>query len=329
MHLTAFVPGALVPTELSVELVSALKVPALSRLLERAARSVESSCTPGLADATWISREVYGVPPPAPTAPFAWAALTRTSDSQPHVWHADPVHIAIGRDSLIVQDLANAAPNDAEADALLVVANEYLQSAGCALHRTGTNWFLLADRAWAMSPLPLSAVLGQPLPMADSAKGDALRWSRLHNEVQMRWHADPVNEAREARGLPVVNALWLHGGGTWSARPPLKWRCLHSARADLQGLFIAAGAAVASPDAMLTDGALLVCDDAIASARDGDWTRWLDAMQAVDRRLAALPPSATLELVLTGWRCARAWSVHPSDRFYFWRRTALAQALAE
>ena len=329
MHLTVFVSGALVPTELSVELASALQVPALSRLLERAARSVESSCIPGLADATWIAREVYGVPPPAPTAPYAWAALTRSSDAQLHVWHADPVHIAIGRDSLIVQDLANAVPNDAESDALLAAANECLQSAGCALHRTGTHWFLHADRKWAMTPLPLSAVLGQPLPMASPDEGDALRWSRLHNEVQMRWCADPVNQAREARGLPAVNALWLHGGGTWSVRPPLRWRRLHSVRADLQGLFVAAGAAIAAPDAMLTDGDLLICAEAIAPAREGDWTGWLDAMRTVDRRLTALPPSATLELVLTGRRCTRVWSIRPSDRYRFWRRTALAQALAE
>jgi hypothetical protein len=329
MHLTALVPGALVPNELSAELAAALQAPTLARLLNRANRGAQSTSLPGLADVAWIACEVYGGQPPAPTAPYAWAALTGSRDASLHVWHADPVHIAIGRDSLIVQDLAKAAPNDAESEALLAAANECLQPAGCVLLRASTQWFLHSDRAWAMTQPPLSAVLGQPLPMASAGTDDALRWSRLHNEIQMRWHADAVNRARDDQGVPLVNALWLHGGGAWSVRPPLRWRCLQSERVDLRGLAIAAGATVATADASVTGDTLLVWDDALASSRAGDWSHWLAAMQAIDRRLGTLPPSATLDLVLTGRRCARVWSTRPSDRFRLWRRTALAQALAE
>ena len=37
---------------------------------------------------------------------------------------------------------------------------------------------------------------------------------KLQNEVQMAWFQHPVNEAREARGLPAVNSIWFHAQGT-------------------------------------------------------------------------------------------------------------------
>ena len=44
-----------------------------------------------------------------------------------------------------------------------------------------------------------------------SAAGRRIR--RLQSEAQLVFHAHPVNEAREARGEPVVNSLWLSGCG--------------------------------------------------------------------------------------------------------------------
>jgi len=329
MHLTAVVPGSLVPAPLAAELAASLEAPTLARLLRGSSAASDSTSAAGLADATWLAREVYGVAPPAPTAPYAWAALAGLHDEKLHLWQADPVHIAIGRDSLIVQDLGNAMPSEAEADALISVANEALRPACCALQRQGAEWFLRADRAWTMAPRPLSAVLGQPLPVAGADDGDALHWSRLLNEIQMRWHADPVNRDREANGLPVINSLWLHGGGTWSSRTPLRWPRVHTQRVDLQGLAIAAGATIARPDDDVNGDALLVWDDALCLAREADWSGWLVAMQAIDRRLASLPPSATLELVMTGRERIRVRFARPSDRYCFWRRTALEEALAE
>ena len=39
------------------------------------------------------------------------------------------------------------------------------------------------------------------------------RIRRLQSEAQLVFHAHPVNEAREARGEPVVNSFWLSGCG--------------------------------------------------------------------------------------------------------------------
>lgn len=42
---------------------------------------------------------------------------------------------------------------------------------------------------------------------------DAKPWHAALNEIQMLLHEHPVNEAREARGEPPVNSVWLWGMG--------------------------------------------------------------------------------------------------------------------
>lgn len=41
---------------------------------------------------------------------------------------------------------------------------------------------------------------------------------RLLNEAQMLFHDHPVNAARAARGVPVVNGLWVSGAGVWNGQ---------------------------------------------------------------------------------------------------------------
>lgn len=51
------------------------------------------------------------------------------------------------------------------------------------------------------------------LPKDTKELGLAKRWRRIQNEVQMRWHIHPINQAREEQGLPTVNSIWLSGIG--------------------------------------------------------------------------------------------------------------------
>jgi hypothetical protein len=58
--------------------------------------------------------------------------------------------------------------------------------------------------------------------------GSALPLTRWLNEVQMFLHGHPVNEAREACGKPVVNSLWLWGGGRQPAAQPATYSSVWS-----------------------------------------------------------------------------------------------------
>src|SRR5690606_38216705 len=104
-----------------------------------------------------------------------------------------------------------------------------------------------------LAPPTVSPAAVAVLPLRDWWSQDpAMRpWRRLLNEIQMAWHEHPVNEARVARGVPPVNALWLYGGArAWPATP-------------------AAPAEVAT--------------ELDAPHRAGDWAAWLEALAELDR----------------------------------------------
>jgi hypothetical protein len=326
MRLTLLLAGALVPAAMAGELIPRLYAPTLERALARA-RPQAAEHTPGhAADAVWIAREIHEVQPPAPTAPHAWFALTGERSVERSIWHADPIHVAVGREHLTVHPLDAAAPSDAEADALIGAGNELLADADCELRRVDAHWFLRVPEDWALRHATTAAMLGRPLPLAAHDEADALRWNRLHTALQMQWHADPVNRARAERGMPTVDALWLHGGGRWSPLPRLRWSTVHSDRPALRGAALAAGADVQPASASVRGDALLVWDDASQPAGfDGE--RWLAALQTIDRRMAELPP-ADLELVLTGASHRRAWLARPLDHLRIWQRNRLPEALA-
>jgi hypothetical protein len=330
MRLTLMIPGALTPTALAAELGAALQAPTLGRIVARATPAGEWSASDEdpAPDDHWLAREVFGTQGRAPTAPYAWATLTGRRETSQEVWRADPIHIALGRESLIVQSLHDTPLMEAEADQLLAAANELCANAQCELQRVGSDWFMFSAQPWSLRPPPLTAMAGAPLPLPDSNSADALRWSRLHNAIQMRWHAHPINEAREARGLPIVNGLWLHGGGTWTPLSQMPWPRVHSNRPDLRGAALAAGAQVGTDDTAPDGDALLVWDEALQACLNADWPAWLAAMARIDRRLAALP-NAEFEVVLSGRHRLRQWRARPLDRLKLWRNHSLAEVLAE
>jgi hypothetical protein len=52
------------------------------------------------------------------------------------------------------------------------------------------------------------------LPRDSTEVGKARAWRKLQNEIQMLWHISPINEARQASGLPAINSIWISGIGS-------------------------------------------------------------------------------------------------------------------
>ena len=120
---------------------------------------------------------------------------------------ADPVHLRVMRDHLVVVPAEALAISKDEADALCASLNEHFSEA-MQLH--------------ALAPGRWTARLRGPVPEADDVPalqvaGEELSRGRGREveltEIQMLLHAHPVNEAREARGEPTINSLWLWGAG--------------------------------------------------------------------------------------------------------------------
>lgn len=331
MLVTLLLPGLLVPAEIAADLARSLQAPALSKSLMRARRTPDRTVTSNVAGAAhldWVAHEIFHREPPAPTAPYAYAELSQAPAPDRLLWHADPVHIELGRDHLFVQTLA-AAPADADADALIDVANEVLAGIGARLLRAGSHWFLQTEKAWSLAAVPLAVAADQRLDTVLPTGEDAQLWLRAHNAVQIQWHVHPLNEARERSGEASINGLWLHGGGRWQTLPPIRFVQVVSREAALRGAAGAASAAASpTPDAAPIDGALVVWDDAYAPQRRGDWGGWLHAVSDIGNRLAAFA-GMTVDLVLTGRSTIRTLHARRTDGIRLWQRASLASVLAE
>ncbi len=126
---------------------------------------------------------------------------------------ADPVTLVPGRSDVLlagrVDDLARA-----DGQELLTALNAHFLGDGLAFHAARPNvWLVRCTPSPALATTTVErargAELAQWLPRGD----DAPRWRRWQDEIQMLFHAHPVNLEREASGAGAANAIWFWGGG--------------------------------------------------------------------------------------------------------------------
>jgi hypothetical protein len=126
---------------------------------------------------------------------------------------ADPVHLRLMRERLILVPGQALRVTREEADALCEAVNRHFADA-ISLHAVEpARWCakLAVDIAIdAECPLEIA---GRDVDLSLPAGNSASHAHRLLNEAQMLLHNHPVNEAREARGEPAINSLWLWGAG--------------------------------------------------------------------------------------------------------------------
>jgi hypothetical protein len=203
MHCELIVPGLFAEA-------SGARPPALELLLARG----RSSNAESMSLETWL-QEHFDIE----EAPLAAGALTLAGAGRDpgadHWVRADPVHLQLMRDRLILVPSAAFTLSLEEAEALVAALNHHFTD---RLYLQAVE----AGRWCARIQKEVAAELSPPLYAAGRAVD--LRGGALVNEVQMLLHAHPVNEAREARGEPVVNSLWLWGAGKAPAVPPARWQ---------------------------------------------------------------------------------------------------------
>jgi hypothetical protein len=171
----------------------------------------------------WLA-QAFGV------EPLPAGALTAGAEG---FWvRADPVHLRLLRDRMLIVPVAGLAR--AQADALVATLNR---------HFAGRHEFRAPHPdAWAMraEPAPLDARAPQELAGADvNAHLPGAPWAALLTEIQMALHEHPVNEALE---LPV-NSVWLWGAGTLPKSASAPWHSLAASEPLARGLARVAGMA--------------------------------------------------------------------------------------
>jgi hypothetical protein len=217
------------------------------------------------------------------------------------------------------------------------------------------RWYLSSDTFGSLagaSPLRASGRNIEIWLPHEAHSGERSRaWMKLQNEVQMAWFEHPVNEAREARGLPAVNSIWFHAQGR--AQPVTSpFARVWSNAAATRGLALTAKVETAAPPvsfaalpmaAATVDGnpqgagtMLVELDPFSASYIAQDWQCWNEAFAALERdwfapALAALQAGrlGALGLTLCGDTGSVTLTITRRDLRKFWRRRVLASLFVE
>ena len=328
LHL--LIPGLLGPwpADLAIPPPAA---PALEWLLARA----DVAATGSSIEATLFA--LFGLPvsgdhdlPVAAVTALADGLASRTG----WWWRADPVHLRPDLQGVFLVDARALAIQPEEAAALAVAFNQLFAEDGLQLQvPCPDRWYLRLPDDSGLRACPLERAIGRDINPLLQQGPNARRWHTLLTEAKMLFHAHPVNRAREERRQPMINGLWLWGGGFLPAGARAPAAGIYASEALTCGLAQLAKAAVQPVPENAGDwqqtsprdaDRLAVLDLTRYDRVDGDPLAWAEHVAALERDWFA-PCRRWLQ---TGQIRAlhlycgqeRRHSLTPAARWRFWRR---------
>jgi len=242
MHCELLVPALFPARARLLAALAAQRLPALELLLARGRHAGHECALPE----RWLL-EQFG----CSGAPLPAGALTALADgagadvsSVDGSWsRADPVHLRVDRDRLTLVPGAALEVSGEEAAALCEALNRHF-SPELRFHPPHPRrWCARLGTAKGPDSAPTLEVAGEDVSAHLPSGEDASRWHALLNEIQMVLHAAPVNEARERRGEPPVNSVWLWGPGALPSGVRARWRSVSADDPVALGLARLAGVA--------------------------------------------------------------------------------------
>ena len=272
------------------QVLEGLRLPHLERLLPRlqaAGSDVGSETDFSPPHERALARHL-GLPA-GPDGHTPWAAWRQQAAPGEACAYVTPCQWLIGADQVLMADPRQLQLHESDSRALLDVLAPWFEQDGIALHyQEPTRWLARGAPLAALPCASLDRVIGRDVRAWLPPIAQARTLHRLQSEVQMLLYTHPFNDERAQRGLPAINAFWVHGAG-------------------------ALDAATAVPaNAALPDMPLTLRDAALRE----DWPAWAATWREIDAgpvaRLAAqASDGASVQLTLCGecsalqWRSAR------------------------
>ena len=211
MHCELIVPGLLPPGEEAAATLADLRLPALELLLARSRRTSDES----IALERWLAQAFDGDEDDEIPAGALTLAASGGAAGDATWMRADPAHLRLNRDELVLVPATAFGVTASDAQALTTTLNRHFSGELTFYPLSGERWCVRIDgipAAGLRTKTPAEVAgrdINRHLPSGDGA----MRWHGLLNEIQMLLHEHPVNEARESRGEPAVNSVWLWGAG--------------------------------------------------------------------------------------------------------------------
>lgn len=307
-------------------------VPALEWLLARA----EVAAVPASPDAVLF--DLFAAPIPSATD-LPQAAVTALADgiNPGDGWwlRADPVHLRPDARGILLIDARALSIEPVEAAALAAAFDQTFAADGLQLRvPCPERWYLRLLEDPGLHTHPLFEAIGRDINALLPYGLNARRWHTLLTEAQMLFHAHPVNRAREERNQPMINGLWLWGGGVLpeGAQAPAARLYADDDRLT-RGLARLAGAAVHPLPENASDwqaasaskaDSLVVLNLARYDRADSDPLAWADHLAVLERDwfapLQRLLQTGQLRALHLYCGQGRRYSLTRAARWRFWRR---------
>jgi hypothetical protein len=272
------IPDLFLPKDFAAEVSADLRLPALAKLLTRGS-STQVKKPNALEN---LLCELFGQSG-AGDAPIAAISAAYDGLPQGNWLRADPVNLRLQRDQLL---LSSALLSVEEAQQLCSSLNEYFAGQGMEFFAPHPQrWYARLDVPPKIRTTPLPELFGCNVRGDLPTGEDAAHWHKLFNEIQIMLFAHPVNEARETRGEPTINSVWLWGEGKL-VEPLRKDYQAVSSDDELVKMF----SSVADIPFSVWDKQwhesegkqLLVWTGLRAAIQQGDLAAWRDALQAFE-----------------------------------------------
>ncbi|EXJ14681.1 phosphoglycerate mutase [Imhoffiella purpurea] len=272
-----------------------------------------------------------------PSAPISLLGEGVEVEPDAYWLHADPIHLRPDRDRLLLFAGEAFAPTPPEADALIEGFNAHFADEGLHLIApTPARWYLRVEGEPPPPEIPLHRLLGQPLDPLRPRTPESRRWSSLLNEIQMLFHAHPVNQARMDQGRPSISGIWTWGGGRLPGHVETDLDAVVGDHPLLFGLGRLAGLTTmrseeALPEPVMGQGGTLVFWDSLWNAlraHDLDaWASGLEALEAWMLRMEVEVRRRHLSVLEIQTCDGQQWAVGRRHLRRFWRRVGFGSRL--
>lgn len=333
MHLELVVPALFAAQDLPPA-----SMPALELLLARGRRTD----SPAGNLETWLWRAFGFKQSAAENLSIPAGALTALAhglEPGAHQWlRGDPVHLRADRDRLLLMPSQAFAVSAEEARAL-TDALAPLLSGKFTLHPLQPDqWCVrVEDENDFNNRNGIAADARPPIDLAGADIDPHLPpkpWHPLLTEIQMALYEHPVNTARERRGDPVINSVWLWGAGKLPRAANGPWQSVSAGDSVASGLARSAGIRHRAPGAGAREWLgrapqegrhLVVLDDLRGVQALGDMEGMARRLQALEANwfaplLAALKAGRIGMLTVHVPDAAVSFEAVRGDLHRFWRR---------
>lgn len=210
------------------------------------------------------------------------------------IWmRADPIHLAAGRDGVVLVDSSSLSLSQHDAIILAAALEGLFLEENWQLEiPLSKRWYIKLPENPDITTVEIDNVIARDIHPYMPNGPERNRWLRLMNEIQMLLHNCEINKEREKQGKLSINSLWLWGIGQLPEILPRQWTRIYSDEPVAQGLAMLSSAQFSELPENARDiingtdtiGKVLIASTAIqADSRNQDYTDWLQSIEEMER----------------------------------------------